>query len=86
MKEKLLQNFDFMSVSVDMPTGYILEVDLKYDESLHIMHNDLPLCHKNVSIVEEDLSPYTRLLAKKLDFKIVPTKKLTCNLKTKKGT
>ena len=70
-----------MSVPVDSPTGYILEVDLEYDKSLHLMHNDNPLCPKNISIVDEDLSPYSRLLAKKLEVKIVPTKKLVCNLK-----
>ena len=83
MNEELLQNFDFMSVPVDSPTGYILEVDLEHDESLHLMYNDYPLCPENVSIVKEDLFPYTRLLAEKLDVKTVPTKKLVCNLKNK---
>ena len=72
-----------MSVPVNSPTGYILEVDLEYNESLHLIHNDYPLCPENVPIVEEDLSPYTRQLAKKLEVKIVPTKKLVCNLKNK---
>ena len=83
MNEEQLQNFDFMSVPADSPTGYILEVDLDYDETLHNIHNDYPLCPENVSIFEEDLSPYTKLLAEKLDVKIVPTKKLVCNLKNK---
>ena len=83
MNEEQLQNFDFRSVSVDSPTGNILEVDLEYDKSLHLMHNDYPLCPENVSIVEEDLSPYTRQLAEKLEVNIVATKKLVCNLKNK---
>ena len=83
MNEEKLQNFDFMSIPVDSPTGYILEVDQEYDESLHLMHNDYRLCPENVSIVEEDLSPYTRLLAEKFKVNIVPTKKLVCNLKNK---
>ena len=83
MNEEQLQNFDLMSVQVDSPTSYILEVDLEYDETLHNIHNDYPLCSENVSIVEEDLSPYTRLLAEKLEVNIVPTKKLICNLKNK---
>ena len=81
MNEEQLQNFDFMSVPVDSPTGYILEVDLEYDETLHNIHNDYRLCPENVSIAEEDLSPYTKQLGEKLDVKIVPTKKLVCNLK-----
>ena len=84
MNEELLHNFDLMSVPVDSPTGYILKVDLKYDESLHHILNDYSLCHENVSIFEEDMSPYTRLLAEKLEVKIMPTKKLTCYLKNKK--
>ena len=83
MNKVQLQNFDFMSVLIDSPTGYILEVDLEYDETLHNIHNDYPLCPKNVSIVEKDLSPYTKLLAEKIDVKIMPVKKLVCNLKNK---
>ena len=42
MNEEQLQIFDFMSVPVDSPTGYILEIDLEYDERLHFAHNDYP--------------------------------------------
>ena len=84
INEKQLQNFEFMSVPVNSPTGCILEVDLKYDERLRLTHNDYPLCPENVTIFEKDLFLYTRLLAKKLAVKIVPTKTLTCNLKNKK--
>ena len=86
VNEEQLQNFDFMSVSVDSPCGYILEVNLEYDERLHLTHNDCPLCPENISNVEEDLSPYTKLLTEKLEVKIAPTKKLTGNLKTRKST
>ena len=44
MKEKQLQNFDFMSVPVDSPIGFILEIDLEYVERLHLTHNDYSLC------------------------------------------
>ena len=63
MNEEQLQNFDFMSVPLDSPTGYILEVDLEYDETLHNIRNDYPLCPENVSIAEKDLSLYTKQLA-----------------------
>ena len=43
MNEELLQNFDFMSVPVNSPSGYILEVDLEYVERLHLTHNDYHL-------------------------------------------
>ena len=48
MNEEQLQNFDFMSVPVDSPTGYILEVDLEYDETLHNIHIDYPLSRKRL--------------------------------------
>ena len=83
MNEVQQQNFDFMSVPIDSPTGYILKVDLEYDETLHNIHNDYPLCLENVLIAEENLSPYTKLLAEKTDVKIMPTKNLICNLKNK---
>ncbi|XP_044740082.1 uncharacterized protein LOC123301410 [Chrysoperla carnea] len=35
---------DVLSVPDDSPHGYILEVDLKYPEDLHDLHNDLPFC------------------------------------------
>ena len=33
-------NFDVNSISEDSPIGYILEVDLKYSDELHKLHND----------------------------------------------
>jgi len=33
-----------MDVTLDSPTGYILEVDLEYLQSIHDKHTDLPFC------------------------------------------
>ena len=38
-----VQNFDFTIITLDSPTGYILEVDVKYLR-LHDTHTDLPFC------------------------------------------
>ncbi|KYN08231.1 hypothetical protein ALC62_00782 [Cyphomyrmex costatus] len=38
------QNFDYTTVALDSPTGYIHEVDLEYPRRLHDAHADLPFC------------------------------------------
>ena len=76
MREKRMRQFNFMSVAIDSSTGYILEVDLIYDESLHHLHSDHPLCPENAFIVSEDMLPCTKQLAAKLDVSIVSAKKL----------
>ena len=39
--------------------GFILEVDLDYPESLHVLHSSFPLAPENISITEDMLSPYS---------------------------
>ena len=46
---KLLKNvdgFDVNSISEKSDIGYFLEVDLKYPDELHELHNDYPLATK----------------------------------------
>ena len=40
---KNVDEFDVMSISEKSLTGYLLEVDLKYPDELHELHNDYPL-------------------------------------------
>jgi hypothetical protein len=83
LPEETLVDFDFMSVPDDADTGFILEVDLEYPSHLHDSHNDYPLCPQNIIIENEDLSPYTKTLAEKLNVSAASSKKLVCNLKNK---
>ncbi|KYN08011.1 hypothetical protein ALC62_01000 [Cyphomyrmex costatus] len=39
-----VQNFDFSTIALYSPTGYILEVDIEYPQHFHDAHTDLPFC------------------------------------------
>ena len=43
---KNVGKFDVMSVNEKSPMGYFLEVNLKYYDKLHELHNDYPLAPK----------------------------------------
>ena len=45
---KNVDKFDVMSINEKGPIGYLLEVDLKYSDELHELHNDYPLAPKNL--------------------------------------
>lgn len=42
--EKTFNTEDILNIPDDADTGYILEVDMEYPESLHDLHNDYPFC------------------------------------------
>ena len=56
----LSQDFDLVSISENSPTGYILEVDLKYCKELHDLHSDYPLCPEKVEVNYDMLSKYCK--------------------------
>ncbi|XP_054720146.1 uncharacterized protein LOC129229795 [Uloborus diversus] len=75
------------TISSDSDRGYILEVDLIYDESLHDMHNFYPLAAEKLQIQEDMLSPAAQEILNRLhgDRKFKGCEKLVPNLKDKKN-
>ena len=57
-----IDNFDIMSISNKSPIGYFLEVDLKYPEKLHELHNDFPLAPEKLTVSNDMLSKYLKKL------------------------
>ena len=50
-----VDNFDVNSVSEKSSIGYIFEVELKYPDELHVLHNDYPLVPEKLAIPFEML-------------------------------
>ena len=44
---KNIDEFDVLSISEKSLIGYFLEVDLKYPDELHELHNDYPSAPQN---------------------------------------
>lgn len=60
-----VDDLDILSIPEDSETGYILEVLLEYDVPLHQHHHD-PLAQEAKYIHDDQLSPYTQNLLRKL--------------------
>ena len=59
---KNVDGFDVNSISEKSPIGYILEVDLKYPDELHVLNNDCPLAPEKRAILYDMLSNYCKKL------------------------
>ena len=60
---KKLDNFNVNSISENKPVGYILGVDPKYLDELHVLHNDYPLAPEKLAITYDMLSDYYKKIA-----------------------
>ena len=72
-------NFDLEAIEADSPVGFILEVDLRYPENLHVEHNDYPLAAEHLTVTEDMLSPF----ALGFSDRPKPSTKLVPNLRDK---
>lgn len=77
------ESIDYMNISEDAETGYILEVDLEYPTELHDDHNDYPLAPEKSTVQINDLSDYSRNFRKELNMKGKGSQKLIPNLRNK---
>ena len=59
---KNVDGFDVALISKKTQIGYILEVDLKYPDELHELHNDYPLAPKKLAVSYDILSEYCKKL------------------------
>ena len=67
---KWLQNvdeFDAMLFSENNLIRYFLDVDLKYPDELHELHNDYPLAPEKLAVLSDILSKYFSKIADKFE-------------------
>ena len=60
---KNVDELDVMSINEKSDVGYILEVDLKYPDKLHELHNDYPLALEKLAVSSGMLSKYCKNIA-----------------------
>ena len=80
---KYVDEFDVMPISKKSPIGYFLEVDLKYFDELHELHNDYPLAPEKLGVLSDMSSNYCTKIADKYEIKVGDIKKLIPNLANK---
>ena len=59
---KNVDELDVMPINEKSDAGYILEVDLKYPNELHELHNDYPLAPGKLTVTNDILSNYCKVL------------------------
>ena len=72
-----------ISINEKSTIGYLLEVDLKYPDKLHELHNDYSLAPEKLVVSNNMLSKYCKEIADKHGIKVGDVKKLIPNLSQK---
>ena len=69
-----------MSISDKSPIGCFLEVDLKYPDELHELHNNFPLAPEKIPVSNIMFSNYCKKFADKYEIEVGDVKHLIPNL------
>ena len=80
---KNIDEFNVMSISKKRLIGYLLEIDLKYSDTLHELHNDYPLAPEKLAVSSDMFSNYCKKIADKYMIKVGDVTKLIPNLSNK---
>ena len=83
LTDEEIRTFDVHSVPADSSTGFILEINLRYPESLHDLHNAYPLAPDHLKIEEDMLSPTLRDILSATDMRHTTSTKLVSDLRDK---
>ena len=83
LNKKEIDKFDINSIAENSSDQYILEVDFKYLDELHDLHNDDPLAPEKLEITYDMLSDYCKKIADKYGIKVGGVKKLVPTLDNK---
>ena len=79
MNQKQIDNLDLNKYHDESKKGLILEVDLKYPNKLHNLHNDYPLAAEKIKVTDNMLSKYCKKISDKYNIstglvnKLIPT-------------
>ena len=79
MTQKQIDKIDLAKYDEDSKKGLLLQVDLKYSEELHELHNDYPLATEKLKVSDDMLSEYCKMIASKFNIstgsvhKLIPT-------------
>ena len=57
---KNVDRFDVNSINEKSEIGYFLEVDLKYPDKLHELHNDYSLAPQKLAVTNDMFSKYCK--------------------------
>ena len=78
-----VDKLDVMSINEKSDAGYFQEVDLKYPNELHELHNHYPLAPEKLAVTNDMVSKYCKEIADKYDIKVGNVKKIIPNLGNK---